>query len=274
MTIKCPSRWSILLVALLACVLLATLAYAQDAPPERDDRDDRVAALFQIGMRALAEAEQEADKTARGDDCTHKAIAAFPLILVNSPNFRVRLERRGRFPLNGQTVWWREHFELGMAAVCRRRWPSTSAFCFVMQWCARPSTATLAQRPPSPGNSNLSPRSCEAQQPGVTYDRRLGPPCRFSARAIAGALSASASRCGAAVSYQQGWPPQAALWAGPTWRTAYTSGGDFGDPALSAPPTPAAQGWEVRSYRNQPLATRPPPVARKPPLRWQFGRTA
>ena len=77
------------LAALLACILLAFAAHAQEAPPERDDRTD---ALFRIGMTALA-ASERADSDEARRELYDKAIAAFRLILVNRPELiRVRLE--------------------------------------------------------------------------------------------------------------------------------------------------------------------------------------
>ena len=109
MTMPRSSRWLPPFVALLACVLLAVAAHAQEAPPEHDDR---AAALFHIGMTALSEADSD---KARQELCD-KAIAAFRLILVNRPELiRVRLELARTFFMNGQDGLARRHFELVLA---------------------------------------------------------------------------------------------------------------------------------------------------------------
>ena len=100
-----PFSWVPVLAALLACILLASAASAQETPPERDDR---TAALFHVGMTALAEAEQADDDAARRE-LYDRAIAAFRLILVNRPEL-VRA-----FFLNGQDGLARRHFELVLA---------------------------------------------------------------------------------------------------------------------------------------------------------------
>ena len=100
------------LAALLACILLASAAHAQEAPPERDDRTD---ALFRIGMAALAASERVDNDDARRD-LYDKAIAAFRLILVNRPELiRARLELARTFFLKGQDGLARRHFELVLA---------------------------------------------------------------------------------------------------------------------------------------------------------------
>ena len=100
------------LAALLACILLAFAAHAQEAPPERDDRTD---ALFRIGMAALAASERVDNDDARQEHYG-KAIAAFRLILVNRPELiRARLELARVFFLNGQDGLARRHFELVLA---------------------------------------------------------------------------------------------------------------------------------------------------------------
>ena len=105
-------RWGLALAALPLCILLAAAAAAQQ-PPEADD-NDRIAILFDIGMTALAEAEQ-ADGDAR-DDLRDKAIAAFRMILVNRPDLvRVRLELARVFFLKGQDGLARRHFEAVLA---------------------------------------------------------------------------------------------------------------------------------------------------------------
>ena len=100
------------LAALLACILLASAAHAQEAPPERDDRTDT---LFRIGMTALA-ASERADSDEARRELYDKAIAAFRLILVNRPEtVRVRLELARTFFLKGQDGLARRHFELVLA---------------------------------------------------------------------------------------------------------------------------------------------------------------
>ena len=100
------------LATLLACILLASAAHAQEAPPKRDNRTD---ALFRIGMTALA-ASQRADSDEARRELYDKAIAAFRLILVNRPELiRVRLELARAFFLKGQDGLARRHFELVLA---------------------------------------------------------------------------------------------------------------------------------------------------------------
>ena len=100
-----------LLAALLACLILTTAA-AQDAPPSGDDR---TAALFQVGMVALAEAEQVGDNAARRE-LYDKAIEAFRSILINRPELiRVRLELARAFFLRGRDGLARRHFEAVLA---------------------------------------------------------------------------------------------------------------------------------------------------------------
>ena len=112
MTMSRSFRWIPPLAALLACVLLAVAAHAQETPPERIDR---TAALFHIGMTALSEAEQVDSDKAR-QELYDKAIAAFRLILVNRPELiRVRLELARTFFMNGQDGLARRHFELVLA---------------------------------------------------------------------------------------------------------------------------------------------------------------
>ncbi len=105
--------WALALTPLLACVILAAAAHAQEAPPL--DGDDRIAALFRIGTAALAEAEQADGEKARRA-LYDKAIAAFRLILVNRPELvRVRLELALTFFLRGKDGLARRHFELVLA---------------------------------------------------------------------------------------------------------------------------------------------------------------
>ena len=112
MTTLRTCRWGLALAALPICILLAATAHAQDAPP---DDDARIAALFQTGMAALAEAEQTGDQAARRE-LHDRAVAAFRLILVNRPDLvRVRLELARAFFLKGQYDLARRHFELVLA---------------------------------------------------------------------------------------------------------------------------------------------------------------
>ena len=101
------------LAALLACVLLAGAALAQETPPP--ERDERSAALFQAGMQALTAAEQvDSDKARQA--LYDEAIAAFRTILINRPELvRVRLELARVFFLKGQDGLARRHFELVLA---------------------------------------------------------------------------------------------------------------------------------------------------------------
>ena len=113
MTTSRPCRWGPAFAALMACVLLATAATAQEAPSP--ERDERTALLFRIGMRSLDEAEQ-ADNDDTRRDLYDKAIAAFRLILINRPELiRVRLELARTFFLKGQDGLARRHFELVLA---------------------------------------------------------------------------------------------------------------------------------------------------------------
>ena len=114
MTNSRPFRWlPPTLTALLACVLLASAATAQEAPPP--ERDDRTAVLFRVGMQSLTAAQQADDEDAR-QELYDRAIAAFRLILVNRPELiRVRLELARTFFLNGQDGLARRHFELVLA---------------------------------------------------------------------------------------------------------------------------------------------------------------
>ena len=112
MTTSRPFCRAFALTALLACMMLAAAAHAQETPP---DRDDRTAVLFRIGMTALTEAEQAGSDDARLE-LYDKAIAAFRLILVNRPELiRVRLELARTFFLKGQDGLARRHFELVLA---------------------------------------------------------------------------------------------------------------------------------------------------------------
>ena len=113
MTTLRPSPWVAVLAAAAAWVLLASAAYAQEAPPQRDARLDL---LFHVGMTALAEAEQTDDEEEAREELYDRAIAAFRLILVNRPELiRVRLELARAFFLNGQDGLARRHFELVLA---------------------------------------------------------------------------------------------------------------------------------------------------------------
>ena len=101
MTTRRSFRWGLALASLPLCILLASPATAQEAPP---DDSPRVAALFQFGMEAAEAGEYD------------KAIAAFRRILVNRPDLvRVRLELARAFFLNRQDGLARRHFELVLA---------------------------------------------------------------------------------------------------------------------------------------------------------------
>ena len=105
-------RWGLALAALPLCILLARAAPAQDAPPSGDDR---TAALFQVGMAALAEAERTSDGVPRRQ-LYDRAIDAFRAILINRPELiRVRLELARAFFLRGQDGLARRHFEAVLA---------------------------------------------------------------------------------------------------------------------------------------------------------------
>ena len=112
MTTRRSFRWGLALAALPLCILLAWAAYAQEAPPEVEDR---TTVLFRIGLAALAEAEQSDDEAIR-QRLYDKAIVAFRMILVNRPDLvRVRLELARAFFLKGQDGLARRHFELVLA---------------------------------------------------------------------------------------------------------------------------------------------------------------
>ena len=102
----------IVLAAVLACLILTT-ATAQEE--QGGAVGERIAALFQTGMTALAEAG-EADSDDARQDLYDKAIDAFRAILVNRPNLvRVRLELARTFFLKGQDGLARRHFEAVLA---------------------------------------------------------------------------------------------------------------------------------------------------------------
>ena len=114
MTTPRSLRWTCALAALLACLMLTTIAHAQETTDPQ--LDERTALLFEIGMTALAAAElidDEAERHALYDE----AIEAFQTILVSRPELvRVRLELARTFFLNGQDGLARRHFELVLAS--------------------------------------------------------------------------------------------------------------------------------------------------------------
>ena len=111
MTTFRPFRQPSAVAVLLACALLATVAHAQESPPERGDR---TAILFRIGVTALQEAEQADDDERQ--KLYDRAIAAFRRILISRPELiRVRLELARAFFLKGQDGLARRHFELVLA---------------------------------------------------------------------------------------------------------------------------------------------------------------
>ena len=104
---------TILLGALLACLMLTTTA-AQEAPPP-GAVDERTALLFEIGMTALAAADLTDDEAERRE-LYDKAIKSFGAILANRPELmRVRLELARTFFLKGQDGLARRHFEALLA---------------------------------------------------------------------------------------------------------------------------------------------------------------
>ena len=108
-------RWGLALAALPLCILLALAARAQEAPPEGAAQPDRIDLLFEIGMAALAAAEQAGSDVERRQ-FYDQAIAAFRRILVDRPDLvRVRLELARAFFLNGQDGLARRHFEAVLA---------------------------------------------------------------------------------------------------------------------------------------------------------------
>ena len=101
------------LAAVLACLLLTTIAAAQETPDGAEDA--RTTTLFLTGMMALTEAEQVDDEAARRE-LYDEAIEAFRAILVNRPELvRVRLELARTFFLKGQDGLARRHFEAVLA---------------------------------------------------------------------------------------------------------------------------------------------------------------
>ena len=177
------------LAALLACILLAFAAHAQEAPPERDDRTD---ALFRIGMTALA-ASERADSDEARRELYDKAITAFRLILVNRPELvRVRLELARTFFLKGQDGLARRHFELVLAGGVP---PPVAAnirrFMNAMQTRKRFTGYFGAAVAP---DSNLN----AASESEIIYIDTTFGRLPFTARGISAPAPASASRCGAA----------------------------------------------------------------------------
>ena len=101
-----------LLAALLACLIMTTIADAQEAPSVADERAAR---LFELGMTALEIAERTDSDDARRE-LYDEAIEAFRAILVNNPGLvRVRLELARTFFLKGQDGLARRHFEAVLA---------------------------------------------------------------------------------------------------------------------------------------------------------------
>ena len=101
-----------LLAALVACLVLTTIAAAQEEPSAVDERTTR---LFELGMTALELAGQT-DNNATRRELYDKAIEAFRAILVNRPDLvRVRLELARTFFLKGQDGLARRHFEAVLA---------------------------------------------------------------------------------------------------------------------------------------------------------------
>ena len=228
MTIQRSSRWLLPVAALLACVLLATLTYAQDAPPQRDDSDDRTAALFQIGMRALAEAEQVADKKARRE-LYDKAIAAFRLILVNRPELiRVRLELARAFFLNGQDGLARRHFELVLAGgVPPEVAVNIRGFMLVMQSRKRLSGYFGAAFAP---DSNLN----AASESEIIYIDTVFGRLPFQREGDFGARSGLGISVWGGGEYQHPLGPRLRLRAGSDVAHREYSGGDFDQLFLAA----------------------------------------
>ena len=101
-----------LLAAVLACLVLTTIADAQEQPSAADERTAR---LFELGMTALEIAERTDGDEARRE-LYDRAIEAFRAILVNRPDLvRVRLELARVFFLKGQDGLARRHFEAVLA---------------------------------------------------------------------------------------------------------------------------------------------------------------
>ncbi len=102
-----------LLAALLACLVLTTIAAAQEEPGTTVE--ERTARLFDLGMTAL-EIAGRTDSSAIRRELYDKAIEAFRAILINHPELvRVRLELARTFFLGGQDGLARRHFEAVLA---------------------------------------------------------------------------------------------------------------------------------------------------------------
>ena len=101
-----------LLAAVVACLVLTTIATAQE---DLSAEDERTARLFDLGMTALEIAERTDGESARSE-LYDKAIEAFRTILVNRPDLvRARLELARAFFLKGQDGLARRHFEAVLA---------------------------------------------------------------------------------------------------------------------------------------------------------------
>ena len=140
-----PFRQACVLAAILACFLLAAAVGAQEeapqdaapaqeaapagepepsgeAPPAGDaatggeaQDSDAIAAMFSVGMRARAAAEQTDDEDVR-KALFDTAVQSFRRILVNNPELvRVRLELALTFFQLGRDGLARRHFELVLA---------------------------------------------------------------------------------------------------------------------------------------------------------------
>ena len=104
-----------LLAALLACLMLTTIAAAQEEAPRWQRGRARTDVLFQIGMTML-EAAGRTDDEARRRELYDAAIESFRDILINRPGLvRVRLELARTFFLKEQDGLARRHFEAVLA---------------------------------------------------------------------------------------------------------------------------------------------------------------
>ncbi|MYE02731.1 MAG: hypothetical protein F4Y03_15935, partial [Alphaproteobacteria bacterium] len=100
-------------VAILGVLILLLAAVGWGPKPAHGQ--DRIGALFQIGMDALNAAHAIADREAR-EEKLDEAIAAFRAILVDRPELvRVRLELARAFFLKEEDTLARRHFEQVLA---------------------------------------------------------------------------------------------------------------------------------------------------------------
>ena len=102
-----------LVILSLLCLVFIDPCVAQEE--SSGTVDERIAALFHVGMTAMEEADRTDNNTTRRE-LYDKAIEAFRTILVNRPNLvRVRLELARAFFLRGRDELAGRHFEAVLA---------------------------------------------------------------------------------------------------------------------------------------------------------------